>query len=205
MLHPGQSSVNELCVERNGKQLMLTLTHPKLLHIIHIQQVQSYISATINKNSTKCFSLLLYKILSLPLSLHQHTHTVYTKKSKCSNSPYSSYKIALKTSLFHSLSSQKFWILSTAEWRWSTAAQFPWTHLLWLANAPLLYWCDLNPAKGNDWALLALGRRLEFFCSVLLDSPWMEYHTTESWEPRGVEEAGCKIYSDAPTVSQTKG
>ena len=31
----------------------------------------------------------------------------------------------------------------------------------------------------------------------------MEYHTTESQEPRGVEEAGCKIYSGAPTVSQT--
>ena len=77
MLHPGQSSVNELCVERNGKQLMLTLTHPKLLHIIHIQQVQSYISATINKNSTKCFSLLLYKILSLPLSLSINTHIQY--------------------------------------------------------------------------------------------------------------------------------
>ena len=33
----------------------------------------------------------------------------------------------------------------------------------------------------------------------------MEYHTTESWEPGGVEEAGCKIYSGAPTVSQTTG
>ena len=29
-------------------------------------------------------------------------------------------------------------------------------------------------------------------------------HTTESREPRGVEEAGCKIYSGAPSVSQTK-
>ena len=29
--------------------------------------------------------------------------------------------------------------------------------------------------------------------------------TTESWEPRGVEEAGCKIYSGAPTVIQTTG
>ena len=38
-----------------------------------------------------------------------------------------------------------------------------------------------------------------------LDWPWLEYHTTESWEPRGVEEAGCKIYSDASTVSQTTG
>ena len=26
----------------------------------------------------------------------------------------------------------------------------------------------------------------------------MEHHTTESSEPRGVEEAGCKIYSSAP-------
>ena len=33
----------------------------------------------------------------------------------------------------------------------------------------------------------------------------MEHHTTESREPRGVEEAGCKIYSGAPTVSQTTG
>ena len=33
----------------------------------------------------------------------------------------------------------------------------------------------------------------------------MEYITTESREPRGVEEAGCKIYSGAPTVSQTTG
>ena len=31
----------------------------------------------------------------------------------------------------------------------------------------------------------------------------MEYTAIESWEPRGVEEAGCKIYSGAPTVSQT--
>ena len=38
-----------------------------------------------------------------------------------------------------------------------------------------------------------------------VDWSWMEYHTTESWEPRGVEEAGCKIYSGAPTVSQTMG
>ena len=28
-----------------------------------------------------------------------------------------------------------------------------------------------------------------------VDWPWMEYTTTESREPRGVEEAGCKIYS----------
>ena len=33
----------------------------------------------------------------------------------------------------------------------------------------------------------------------------MEYHTAESRESRGVEEAGCKIYSGAPTVSQTTG
>ena len=33
----------------------------------------------------------------------------------------------------------------------------------------------------------------------------MEHHTTESREPRGVEEASCKIYSGAPTVSQTTG
>ena len=38
-----------------------------------------------------------------------------------------------------------------------------------------------------------------------VDWPWMEYHTTESWELWGVEEAGCKIYSGAPTVSQTTG
>ena len=33
----------------------------------------------------------------------------------------------------------------------------------------------------------------------------MEYHTTESREPQGVKEAGCKIYSGAPAVSQTMG
>ena len=33
----------------------------------------------------------------------------------------------------------------------------------------------------------------------------MEYHSTESREPRGVEEADCKIYSGAQTVSQTTG
>ena len=33
----------------------------------------------------------------------------------------------------------------------------------------------------------------------------MEYTTKESREPRGVEEAGCKIYSGAPVVSQTTG
>ena len=38
-----------------------------------------------------------------------------------------------------------------------------------------------------------------------VDWPGMEYHTTESREPRGVEEASCKIYSGAPTVSQTTG
>ena len=31
--------------------------------------------------------------------------------------------------------------------------------------------------------------------------PSVEYTTTESLEPGGVEEAGCKIYSGAPTVS----
>ena len=38
-----------------------------------------------------------------------------------------------------------------------------------------------------------------------VDWPWMEHHTTESWEPRGVEEVGWKIYSGAPTVNQTTG
>ena len=38
-----------------------------------------------------------------------------------------------------------------------------------------------------------------------VDWPGMEYTTTESREPQGVEEAGCKIYSGAPTVSQTTG
>ena len=33
----------------------------------------------------------------------------------------------------------------------------------------------------------------------------MEYNTAESREPRGVQEAGCKIYIGAPTVSQTTG
>ena len=33
----------------------------------------------------------------------------------------------------------------------------------------------------------------------------MEYTTTENRESRGVEEAGCKIYSGALTVSQTAG
>ena len=33
----------------------------------------------------------------------------------------------------------------------------------------------------------------------------MEYTTTESREPRGVEEADCKIYSGTPTVGQTMG
>ena len=33
----------------------------------------------------------------------------------------------------------------------------------------------------------------------------MEHHTMESLELQGVEEAGCKIYSGAPTVSQTTG
>ena len=38
-----------------------------------------------------------------------------------------------------------------------------------------------------------------------VDWPWMEHHTMESWEPRRVEEVGCKICSGAPTVSQTTG
>ena len=32
----------------------------------------------------------------------------------------------------------------------------------------------------------------------------MEHHAAESLEPRGVQEAGCKISSGAPTVSQTE-
>ena len=35
-----------------------------------------------------------------------------------------------------------------------------------------------------------------------VDWPRLVCHTTESREPRGVEEAGFKIYSGAPTVSQ---
>ena len=30
-----------------------------------------------------------------------------------------------------------------------------------------------------------------------VDWPWMEYHTVESWEPQGVEEAGCRICNGA--------
>ena len=37
-----------------------------------------------------------------------------------------------------------------------------------------------------------------------VDWPWIKY-TTESWERRGVEKAGCKIYSGATMVSQTMG
>ena len=33
----------------------------------------------------------------------------------------------------------------------------------------------------------------------------MEYTTTESRDPRGVEEAVCKIYSGGSKVSQTTG
>ena len=33
----------------------------------------------------------------------------------------------------------------------------------------------------------------------------MEHPTAESWEQRGVEEVGCKIYSGAPKVIQTTG
>ena len=33
----------------------------------------------------------------------------------------------------------------------------------------------------------------------------MEYTTTESRAPQGVEEAGSKIYSGTPTVNQTTG
>ena len=31
-----------------------------------------------------------------------------------------------------------------------------------------------------------------------VDGPWMEYTTTESREPWGVEEAGCKMYNGVP-------
>ena len=34
---------------------------------------------------------------------------------------------------------------------------------------------------------------------------WVPTTLLESREPRGVEEAGCKIYSGAPTVNQTTG
>ena len=37
-----------------------------------------------------------------------------------------------------------------------------------------------------------------------VDWPWMEYHTTKSWELRGVGQASCKIYNGALTVSQTR-
>ena len=38
-----------------------------------------------------------------------------------------------------------------------------------------------------------------------VDWPGMEYHTIESQELQGMEEAGCKIYSGAPEVTQTTG
>ena len=38
-----------------------------------------------------------------------------------------------------------------------------------------------------------------------VDWPWMVYTTMESREPQGVEGAGCKIYSGAPTVSRAMG
>ena len=38
-----------------------------------------------------------------------------------------------------------------------------------------------------------------------VDWPWMEYTATESRELGEVEEAGCKMCSGAPTVSQTTG
>ena len=37
------------------------------------------------------------------------------------------------------------------------------------------------------------------------DWPWMDYTTTKSREPRGVEEYGCKIYSGASAIRQTTG
>ena len=48
----------------------------------------------------------------------------------------------------------------------------------------------------------AVGRFL--YCAIPCDSCSMEYTTTESLEPQGVEEAGCKIYSGAPTVNQDR-
>ena len=58
-----------------------------------------------------------------------------------------------------------------------------------------------EPFKEGDEELeITMGRQHQ-----RVDWPWMEYHTTESWELLGVEEAGRKIYSSAPTVSQTTG
>ena len=50
-----------------------------------------------------------------------------------------------------------------------------------------------------------LSKQVCSFDTILVDWPWMEYTNMESWEWRGVEEAGCKIYSGAPMVSQTMG
>ena len=56
--------------------------------------------------------------------------------------------------------------------------------------------CDLDVHNDKSWETMGRQHQRE-------DWPWMEYTTKESWEPQGVEKAGCKIYSGAPTVSQT--
>ena len=61
----------------------------------------------------------------------------------------------------------------------------------WPREDNIKEWTGLG--KTTSKSGLALGRQHQ-----RVDWPWMEYTTTESREPRGVEAAGCKIYSAAP-------
>ena len=47
--------------------------------------------------------------------------------------------------------------------------------------------------------------RLRKHVALTTDIKDMEHHLNTVTKPRGVEEAGCKIYSGAPTVSRTTG
>ena len=71
----------------------------------------------------------------------------------------------------------------------------------------MISWTDQDYPTGNSWRRKTkrqteetMGRQHQ-----RVDWPWMEHYPTESWEPWGVEEAGCKIYSGAQTISQTTG
>ena len=79
------------------------------------------------------------------------------------------------------------------------------TEMVWARHT--IIWTGQNYPTGNN-SRKETKRQTEKIVGrqhQRVDWPWVEYHTTESREPWGVEEAACKIYSGAPVVSQTTG
>ena len=73
-------------------------------------------------------------------------------------------------------------------------------------NTAKLYLIDVKTVSRKKTAKLSEQIRSQILTSVYQERcNYYGYTTAVSREPRGVEEAFCKIYSGAPTVSQTTG